>query len=50
MKTNKVIKITLDQHCGQQIIWLDYEDGTCKVAFINKMETYRAITGKKEGE
>ena len=31
----KAIKITLSQFCGEQVILVDYEDGTYKTIFIS---------------
>lgn len=33
---NKVTNITLSQFQNQQIIWVDYEDGTYRAIFIDE--------------
>lgn len=33
---NKVVKVALDQFCGEQIIWLYYANGTYQAIFINE--------------
>lgn len=34
-KNNKVSKVTLGKFCEENIVWIDYEDGTYKAIFID---------------
>lgn len=34
-KEAKITKVTLGEFQGEQIIWLDYEDGTYRAIFVS---------------